>query len=68
MEQKFWGKIFNYGTVKINTAAGVYEFDGVSSPDNFKRKIMNQIEQYEEDRVKQQAAEMASAMAGALKS
>ena len=66
-EQKFWGKIFNYGTIKVNTAAGSYDFDGVSSPDEFKRSIMNQIEQYEQDRVKQQAAEMASAMAGALK-
>ena len=68
VEQKFFGKIFNYGTIKINTAAGIYDFDGVSSPDSFKGNVMNQIEQYEEDKVKQQATEMANAMAGALRS
>ena len=65
--QPFFGKIFNFGTVKINTAVGEYEFSGIASPDAFKGMIMAQIDQYEEDRVKQQAAEMASAMAGVLK-
>ncbi len=65
--QPFWGKIFNYGTVKINTAAGEYLFDGIASPDAFKGMIIAQIDQYEEDRVKQQASEMANAMAGVLK-
>jgi len=65
--QPFWGKIFNYGTVKINTAAGEFDFDGIASADSFKGMIMAQIDQYEEDRVKQQAAEMANAMATAMK-
>ena len=66
--QPFFGKIFNFGTVKINTAAGEYLYEGVSSPDTFKGTILAQIDQYEEDRIKQQAAEMAGAMASAIKS
>lgn len=64
---KFWGKIFNYGTVTINTAAGAFTFTGIKNADGFKGLVMAQIEQYEEDRVKAQAQEMASAMAAAIK-
>ena len=62
--QPLLGKIFNYGTVQIDTAAGKFLFPGIAAPDAFKGMLMGQIDQYEEDRVKQQAAEMANAMAG----
>ena len=61
-KQNLFQKIFNYGEIRIDTAAGMYLFAGVKSPDAFKRILMNQIDQYEEDKIKQQAAEMASAM------
>lgn len=64
--QPFFGKIFNFGTVRIDTAAGKFEFGAIKNADAFKGMIMSQIDQYEEDRVKQQAAEMASAMSAAL--
>lgn len=64
--QPFFGKIFNYGTVRIDTAAGKFEFPAVKNAESFKGILMAQIDQYEEDRVKQQAAEMASAMSTAL--
>ena len=64
----FWGKIFNYGIVTVNTAAGQFCFDGIKNIEDFKRKVMNQIEEYEEDRVKEQAQQMATAMKGALNS
>ncbi len=66
VEQKLFGKIFNYGTVRIDTAAGKYVFGCIKNADAFKNAIMAQVDQYEEDRVKQQAAEMAKAMAGVL--
>ncbi len=66
-ESKFFGKIFNYGTVKINTAAGAYDFIGVKNVESFKGMIMNQIEEYEEQRLKDQANQMATAMASAIK-
>lgn len=64
--QPFFGKLFNYGTVRIDTAAGKFEFTAIKNADAFKSMIMAQIDQYEEDRVKQQAAEMANAMSAAL--
>jgi len=60
------GKIFGYGTVQINTAAGVFTFTGIKQSEQFKAAIMNQIEQYEEDKIKEQAAQMANAMASVI--
>lgn len=62
-----WGKIFGYGTVVIDTAAGKYTFSGVKHPDEFKKALMAQIDQAQEDKMKQQAEEMAKAMAAAIK-
>ncbi len=64
--QTFFGKIFNYSTVKINTAAGEFAFGAIKNADAFKGMIMAQIDQFEEDRLAQQANQMAQAMAGAL--
>ncbi len=64
--QGFWGKIFNFGIVRVDTAAGKFEFDGIKNADAFKGMILAQVDQYEEDRVKQQAAEMANAMSAAI--
>lgn len=66
VSQPFFGKIFNYGTVRIDTAAGKFEFGAIKNADAFKGMIMSQIDQFEEDRIKQQASEMANAMAAAM--
>ena len=66
VEQGFFGKIFNYGTITVLTAAGSVMFMGIKSPDAFKGMLMSQIDEYEEERVKQQAAEMANAMSSVL--
>ncbi len=65
--QPFFGKLFNYGTIKIDTAAGSYTYEAIKSADAFKRSLSIQIDQAEEDRAKQQAEEMARAMATAIK-
>ena len=67
VNQGFWGKIFNSATICIPTAARSFYFEGVKNAEAFKSMLMAQIEQYEEDRVKQQAAEMANAMSAAMK-
>ena len=64
--QKMWGKIFNYATVEINTAAGKYVFYAVKNAEAFKGMVSAQIDQFEEDRLPQQANQMAQAMAGAI--
>lgn len=61
-----FGKIFRYGNIVIQTAAGEFRFYGVKHPESFKGIIMNQIDQYEEDKIKQQATEMAQAMANVI--
>lgn len=66
VNQTFAGKIFNYATVDITTAAGSYQFVGVKSGNEFKNAVMAQIDQFEEDRIKQQAEQMARAMSGAI--
>lgn len=65
--QGLGGKIFNYGTVAITTAAGAYNFTGVKSPNEFKSAVMAQIEAYEEERMRLQSEQMAKAMAQAMK-
>lgn len=66
VKQSLGGKIFNYGTVVINTAAGEYFFPGVKSANAFKAAVMAQMEAYEEEKMKQQAAQMAQAMASVI--
>lgn len=66
VKQTFAGKIFNYATVEITTAAGSYKFFGVKSGNDFKNTVMAQIDQFEEERIKQQADQMAKAMAGVI--
>ena len=33
------GKIFNYGTVNINTASGEYEFNYMANPEDIRKTI-----------------------------
>ncbi len=61
------GKIFNYSSVTINTAAGAFRFDDIKDAAAFKNTVLAQIDQYENDKIAEQAKQMASAMAGAIK-
>lgn len=63
---KLAGKIFNYGTVVVTSAAGEVPFPGIKNANAFKGTVMNQIEEYEEQRMRDQASQMASAMASVI--
>ncbi len=65
-KQGFWGKIFNYSDIQINTAAGTFVFSYIKNADAFKGAIIQQSDIIEEERIKQQASEMAAAMAGVM--
>lgn len=41
VEQKLFGKIFNYGDIYINTPAGQYAFGCISKPNEFKDYLIN---------------------------
>ncbi len=62
--QTFWGKIFGYGNVQIQTAAeiGSTNYSMVSSPKRLKDTITQMQEEYKDFQIKRQASEMANAM------
>ena len=62
IEQGFWGKVFRYSTVLISTSSGNYKFDFLNDAERFKEKTMEQIELYENDKLKKQAAALAETM------
>lgn len=64
--QSLGGKIFNFSTITINTAAGEYKFGNIKNGNAFKNMLLAQIDQYEQDKIAEQAQQMASAMASAI--
>ena len=62
IQSGLWGKIFGYGTIYVTTSSGSYYYKHVARPEIMRQAIMNQIDEYENDRIKQQAREMANAM------
>ncbi len=63
-----FGKIFGYGGLKIETAgSSPVVFYGIKKPEEFKKAIFAQMESYEQDRLQEQATQMATAMSQAIK-
>lgn len=62
VEQGLGGKIFGYGKIVITTAAGNYNFNFISQPDVFRNAVMNQIDVFDEERIRKQAEQLAGAM------
>ena len=60
--QGMFGKIFNYGTLKITTASSVFEFCFIENPNQFKAILNNQIEEYDNERIEKQATRLANAI------
>lgn len=62
VSQGLFGKIFDYGTINITSSSGMYSFNYISKPNDFKSALLRQIDQFDEDRIKKQAETMANAM------
>jgi uncharacterized membrane protein YdbT with pleckstrin-like domain len=62
--QSFWGKIFVYGNVQIQTAAeiGSTTYFTVQNPGKLKDTITSMQEEYKAYQIKKQASELASAI------
>jgi hypothetical protein len=62
--QSFWGKIFGYGNVQIQTAAeiGSTTYFAVANPKELKDTITNMQEEYKQHQIKKQANELANAI------
>lgn len=56
------GKIFGYGTVHVDTASGAYDYKCIKGADSFRTNLLQAIENYEQEKIKKQAQEMATAM------
>lgn len=57
-----FGKLFGFGTVHVTSSSGVYKFKAIRSPDVFRQVLMEQIERYDDERIRRQAEEFAKAM------
>ena len=62
VERGLFGKIFGYGNLHITTSSGSYNYKGIKSPSVFRDAIMEQIDVFDDARIKKQAAEMAAAI------
>lgn len=62
--QTFWGKIFGFGNVQIQTAAevGATNYQMVTNPKELKDTITHMQEEYKHLQIKKQATELANAM------
>ena len=62
--QSFWGKIFGYGNVQIQTAAeiGSTTYFAVENPKELKDAITHMQEEYKQHQIKKQANELANAI------
>lgn len=47
VEQKLFGKIFNYSTVNVSSASGVFQYNMVKNAENFRQIVSEQIDAYE---------------------
>ncbi len=63
VEQNLLGKIFNFATVTVKTAAGSYFFPYIKDAEQFKNRLTAQMDELETERAKKQAEEMAHAIA-----
>ncbi|MBO5378618.1 MAG: PH domain-containing protein [Ruminiclostridium sp.] len=63
VEQNLSGKLFGFGKVVITTSSGNYNFPFIKNADSFRRVVMNQIDIYDNERVKKQAEELTRSMA-----
>lgn len=60
--QGLFGKIFNYGTIEISSAADKVTFHYIAKPEAFKKAVLNQMDIFEDEKVQKQATTMAKAM------
>ena len=56
------GKIFGYGTLHITSSSGEYILKKIKSPEVFRNAVMEQIDKFDEARIKKQAEELATAI------
>lgn len=61
IKQGIMGKICNYGTVSITTAANTFVFDAIAKPTHLRSVLMQQVDKAEEDKEDRLAKKIARA-------
>ena len=59
VDKSFFGNILNYSKLTVSTSSGNYVYDYIVDADSFKNAVMEQIDLYESEKLKEQAAQMA---------
>lgn len=62
VEQGLGGKIFGYGKVVMSTSSGSFNFNFISQPDVFRSAVMEQIDVFDDERIRKQAEQLAGAI------
>ena len=62
LEKTIVGGILGYGTVGVSSSAGNITFKFVINAESFRSKLMEQLDIFDQERVRRQAEEMADAM------
>lgn len=65
IRETFWGRIFGFANIAVSTAGTAkneYVYFAIARAQEFKQKIMSQIDEYEDFKVKKQAEALAGAM------
>jgi len=65
IRETFWGRIFGYANIAVSTAGtggSEYIYLGIARATEFKQKIMSQIDEYDEYKVRKQAEALAGAI------
>lgn len=62
IEQKLIGKILGYGDVQVVTSSGEYNFKCIAKPDEFKRMVNQEIDNFDESRISKQAEKLAESI------
>lgn len=62
VEQGLGGKIFGYGKIVMSTSSGSFNFNFISQPDIFRSAVMEQIDVFDDERIRKQAEQLAGAI------
>lgn len=65
IRETFWGRVFGFANIAVSTAGtggSEYVYFGIARAQEFKQKIMSQIDEYEEFKIKKQVEALAGAM------
>ena len=62
VEKGLMASLFNYGTVCVSTSSGEYKLKYISSPNQIRAAIMEQVDIFEEEKLRMQAEQLARAI------